>query len=149
MMVRKIIHLLDENTDYPPHGFPLGSVLYEQSSSSFAAALEKLKELCKIYEWNVPEKLSCLEQLSKGEIENILDDYGKVPPEEAKKPKGLHLSRSYSKLNRNENVQPQNKPIIIQRPQSVTFMNNPPVQAPPPIFRQILKQIPERNIFER
>ena len=39
MMVRKVIQLVDENTDYPPHGFPLGSVLYEQSSSSFALAL--------------------------------------------------------------------------------------------------------------
>ena len=68
VMVRKIIQLIDENTDYPPQCIPLGSILYEEASNSFHFALQKLKELTIRYKWTIPERLSCLEQLSKGEV---------------------------------------------------------------------------------
>ena len=53
-MVKKIIHLIDENTDYPPQGFPLGSVLQEQASNSFKFAIEKLKQFCQQFSWKIP-----------------------------------------------------------------------------------------------
>jgi lysozyme family protein len=76
-MVKKIIQIIDQNTDQTPNNFPIGSTLYEEASMNFASALHKLKELCQKNEWSIPDKLSCLDKLPKGTLREILDEYVK------------------------------------------------------------------------
>jgi hypothetical protein len=46
-MVKKILTLIEENTDYSGNYFPVGPTIKEEASFSFASALQKLKDICK------------------------------------------------------------------------------------------------------
>lgn len=76
-MVKKIIRIIEENSDNSgSHHPPVDAILYEQASSSFNAALSKLREICFDNNLVIPNKLKCLDAISEGEIGSLLDEYG-------------------------------------------------------------------------
>jgi hypothetical protein len=42
-MVKKILTIINENSDCSGNNFPVGTTIYEEASSSFVSAIQKLR----------------------------------------------------------------------------------------------------------
>lgn len=65
-MVRKIIRIIEENSDNSSSHCPVNCILYEQASSSFSSALLKFREICFDNNLVISSKLKCLDAISEG-----------------------------------------------------------------------------------
>jgi hypothetical protein len=65
-MVRKIIAIINSNTDHSKIKIPIGNLLSKEPSLNFKKAINKLKDICKLYKLSIPSQLKCLQTLCDG-----------------------------------------------------------------------------------
>lgn len=80
-MIKKIIRIIEQNSDNSNSKrdkYPIGKMLHEKGLRNFNQVIANFREICQKEKFVIPDRLSCLDVITKGEIGGILDQFGEV-----------------------------------------------------------------------